>query len=289
MAKNILDAVYGCLIGGAIGDAMGAPVEMMYYTNIREQYGKVDKFYQTRRRNSGDHYGEEGKEGPPRSISDDTTLRHYICLAIVRKGGRITPDDLAEVLLDNMNPHRFWISERIILQKLQIGMNPWETGRGMPPAGCASMAIAPIGIINAGDPAQAYSDAFAIASLNQDHEDRDGAATLAAAVAAAFLPDATVESVIDTMFKHSAYMVHRSLILGMDIAYASQTVDEFAEKFYATLLDWKWPQPQGRWSKDRNASGSSLEIVPAVAGILHLCKGEVNECIIEGASFGRDC
>ena len=84
MAKDILDAVYGCLIGGAIGDAMGAPVEMMYYTDIREQYGKVDKFYQTRRRNSGDHYGEEGKEGPPGSISDDTTLRHYICLAIVR-------------------------------------------------------------------------------------------------------------------------------------------------------------------------------------------------------------
>jgi ADP-ribosylglycohydrolase len=25
MAKDLLDAVYGCLIGGAIGDALGAP------------------------------------------------------------------------------------------------------------------------------------------------------------------------------------------------------------------------------------------------------------------------
>jgi len=34
--------VYGCLIGGAIGDALGAPVEGWYYTEIREKFTNPD-------------------------------------------------------------------------------------------------------------------------------------------------------------------------------------------------------------------------------------------------------
>lgn len=93
------------------------------------------------------------------------------------------------------------------------------------------------------------------------------------------------------MMAHSSFAVKRSLILGMDLAYASHSVDAFAEKFYAKMLDWTWPFPpeRGEWNKDRYFSGSSLEIVPIVAALLHLCQGDVNRCIVEGASFGRDC
>ena len=44
MAKDFLDAVYGCLIGGAIGDAMGAPVENWHHADIKKEYGKVERF-----------------------------------------------------------------------------------------------------------------------------------------------------------------------------------------------------------------------------------------------------
>ena len=288
MAKDLLDAVYGCLIGGAIGDALGAPVEGQYYTQIREKHGKLEEFISSHKSNTGaDYGGSSGKPGVPGAVSDDTTFRHLMCLAMVRKGGRITPDDFAEVLLEKLNPNRVWVNERIVLAKLRIGMNPWETGRGTPPAGCASMAIAPVGIVNAGDPDQAYLDAFAIASLNQDGENRDAAATLAAGIAAAFLPEATVESVNETMREHSTYVIKRAIELSMELVHASRDVDQFAEKFYARMLDWTWPSRT--WRPDHFFSGSSLEIVPIVMGILHLCKGDVNRCIIEGASFGRDC
>ena len=36
-------------------------------------------------------------------------------------------------------------------------------------------------------------------------------------------------------------------------------------------------------------SGSSLELVPIIMAILYLTKGDVNQAIIEAASFGRDC
>ncbi len=210
-----------------------------------------------------------------------------MCLAIVRKGGRITPDDFAEIWLNELNPDRLWINEKVVRQKLQMGMNPWDTGKGQPPAGCATMAIAPIGIINAGNPAQAYQDGFNIAFINQDNVNRDTAASVAAGVAAAFLPDVTVDSVLKTMTEYSSDLLRRGIILTMDLAYDSSSVDEFTEKFYDKMLDWTWPS-RG-WKKDRFFSGNSLEFVPAAMALLYLCKGDVEESIVEGASFGRDC
>ena len=297
MATDILDAVYGCLIGGAIGDALGAPVEGWYWTKIRETYGRITELEPGTRGNTGSLYGGssgtsyretyDGPPTPPGAVTDDTTLRHYLCLAIVRKGGRITPDDFAAVWLEKLNPNRMWINERITLWKLRAGMNPWDTGKGNPPAGCATMAIAPVGIINAGNPAQAYQDAFNIAFVNQDNENRDGAATVAAGVAAAFLPGATMALVLETMTRYSSFIIRRAIDLTMDLAYASRSVDEFAEKYYARMLDWTWPSLN--WKKEQFFSGSSVELVPITMAILHLCKGDVNQSIIEAASFGRDC
>jgi ADP-ribosylglycohydrolase len=113
VAKDFFDAVYGCLIGGAKGDAMGAPVENWHYADIRERYGKVREFVP--------HDHGAGLAG---SITDDSTLRHYMCLAIVRKGGRITPDDYARVWLEDLNPDRLFYTERIVLEKLRLGMSP---------------------------------------------------------------------------------------------------------------------------------------------------------------------
>jgi ADP-ribosylglycohydrolase len=152
------------------------------------------------------------------------------------------------------------------------------------------MAIAPVGIINAANPTQAYQDGFNIAFVNQDGHNRDGAATMAAGVAAAFLPDATVAHVLDTMLEHSSYLIRRAIELTMDLAHSSKNVDEFAEKYYARMLDWSWPNPPGRtWNKDRFFSGNSIELIPITMAILHFCEGAVNESMIEAASFGRDC
>jgi ADP-ribosylglycohydrolase len=166
-------------------------------------------------------------------------------------------------------------------------MSPWDTGLGNIPAGCATMAIGPIGIINAGDPAQAYQDGFNIAFVNQAGVNRDAAATLAAGVAAAFLPDATVESVLAAMTENASYLVKRAIELTMDLAFANDSVDAFAARFYDKMLDWTWPSRV--WKKEHFFSGSSVEIVPATMALFHLCQGDVNACIIEGASFGRDC
>jgi len=176
----------------------------------------------------------------------------------------VIPDDFARVFKEKMNSNRLWPNDLLMFKKLEQGMNPWwETGRGNIHAGCVSMAIAPIGIINAGNLAQAYQDAFCIASINEDGNIRDFAAASAAGVAAAFSPGATFESVIESMFTHSEYLTKRALTLLMEMAHASSDVDDYARKFYpSSLLEWSWPQTH--WKPDGHFCVSSIEFLPAV-------------------------
>jgi len=280
VASELLDRFHGALAGGAIGDAMGAPVENWHYTDIRHRYGRVTAFLPQPARS---------RDGAPGQITDDSTLRHYLCLAIAEKPGRITPEDYARVWLERLNPDRVFATERIVLEKLRLGMSPWDTGRGQPLADAAIMSIAPIGLINAGDPAQAYQDGFAIALIHQDGIERDAAATLAAATAAAVVPGASVGALVDTMREHSTFEVRRLIEAAVGLADGADTVDEFVTAFYATMLDRSFPLPPGEsWDPERSVSPTSREVLPAVVGLLLLCDGDVERCIVEGASFGRD-
>ena len=280
MNTLLRDKVFGCLIGGAIGDAMGAPAEDWHYSDIRPTFGRIDRFLPQPARK---------RDGAPGQITDDTTLRHYMCLAIIRKGGRITPDDYAKVWLTDLNPDRLFFTERIVVEKLKLGMNPWDTGRGQPLADAAIMAVAPIGIINAADPAQAFQDAFNISSIHQDGIERDAAAATAAAFAAAFASDATAQSVLDAMYEHGTFDTRRLISIGRELAAETADVDLFTERFYLRFLDRSFPRPPGwAWDKDRTVSPTSREVLPIVAGLFDLCGGKPRECISAGASFGRD-
>lgn len=279
---TITDKVYGCIIGGAIGDALGAPLEGWPYHRIRSEYGTVDTFLPRYDPSFSDE---------PGSISDDSIVRHYHCLAIIEHGRRITPDEFAETLLEYLRPKHVWIPEEIAYRKLQAGINPWIAGRGTVPSVGAAMGIAPIGIINAADPRQAYQDAFNIASVTQDYENRDAAAMVAAGVAEAFSPGATLETVIEAMLTHSTETVFRACNLTLNLASESNTLEEFTSNYYDSMLDWTWPSVE--WDSERYKRGeifsaNSLEVVPVVMAILDLCNGDPNVSIIAAANFGRD-
>ena len=280
MVATMRDRIYGCLIGGAIGDAMGAPAEDWHYADIRPTFGRISSFLPQPARS---------RDGAPGQITDDTTLRHYMCLAIIGKGGRITPEDYAKVWLTDLNPLRLFFTERIVLEKLKLGMSPWETGRGQPLADAAIMAVAPIGIINAGDPAQAYQDGFVVSSIHQDGIERDAAAAAAAGFAAALMPGATTTTVLDAMADHASFDARRLVTIGRELAAETGDVDRFTEQFYLRFLDRSFPRPPAWvWDKDRTVSPTSREVLPIVAGMFQLCDGQPAACISAGASVGRD-
>jgi ADP-ribosylglycohydrolase len=149
------------------------------------------------------------------------------------------------------------------------------------------MAMTPIGIINAGNPSQAYQDGWSIASLQSDGPHRDGAATVAAGVAAALAPGATVESILEAMDTHSSYLMRRAGELALDLAAKSTNVEAFTVAFYDRLIDW-WSRPRLNWDKAHFPNGTSVESVSIVMALFYLCRGEVNRCLVEAANFGRD-
>ena len=282
MTYDIYDRTYGCLVGGAIGDALGAAVEGWPYYQIRDEYGKIDDFKE---------YYMPYRNTTPGSVTADSTIRQYVTLAVIENDGRISPERFADVLQEHLNPSRVWVNGELVVKKLSAGVNPWYAGRGTIPDNKVTSAITPIGVVNACDPTQAYQDAFNVASVLQDDYHQEISATVAAGVAAAFDPDATVQTVIDTMMEQTNSILLRAMDLTLEIAEEFPTVDQFVEAFYEELLDWRWPAVQ--WGADRYHEGKvfsadALETVPVAMAILSLCDGDVNESIIEGANFGRD-
>ncbi len=278
MDNGLYDKIYGSLIGAGIGDALGAPVEGWYWKEIREKYGRIEEFLPF----------ETGySDGSPGTFTDDSVLRHYLAVAIIERGGRILPDDWGRFWAERVNTDRLWVNESLAAIKLKQGMNPWFTGEGSIPCGCGAMMISPIGIVNAADPTQAFQDGMNIAGVNVHGRDQEAAASVAAATAAAFAPGATVDSIIQAMYEHSSWFMRRAYDFTMELARSSGSVDAFTERYYTAMLDWSWPQPD--WNKDHFFSGNSHEFVPVVMALLFLCRGNPDRCIIEGASFGRDC
>lgn len=276
---TIKDKVYGCLIGGAVGDALGRTTEGMMYWEIRKKYGVFTEMID-------EGFYKDGKAG---EWTDDTTLSSYIVWKFIQKKARLTADDFADVILSKLDPNRFWVNEKLIKERLYWGVAPWDAGIGGIACGCAAMGIAPIGLMNASNPEQAYQDGMCIASVNSSGENRDMGAMFACSIASALKEEATIDNVIDDIYRHGNYIVKRAVELTMDLAAQSTDTDDFTERFYAKLADPFYPQPKGLWKKDRFFSANGREYVPVSYALIKLCGKDLTRAITAGANFGRDC
>ena len=265
MDKNTLfDKVYGCLLGGVIGDAMGAPAEGWHYTDIEEKLGEVRDF-------SGDG-------------TDDSALRMILCEAIMQNGGYVSADEFAAAILRNPQYRKlFYIPVLNTYYKIQEDLVlPVYAGLGNMPTSSSAMCISPMGIIYACNPRQAALETYDVAGLIHGGESstfcRDGACAIAAAVAEAMSPEASVESILaaSTAYLHpksSALMIDR---IGCILQMAKQAGNyrEFRRVFYETSL--------------QNITCDSRETIPAVLAIFYLAQGDPVRSIIDGVNFGRD-
>jgi ADP-ribosylglycohydrolase len=253
------------LLGGEIGDAMGAPAEGKTYREIAEQFGEITDF-------SG--HG-----------TDDSTLKHILCDAIFAAGGYPTADDWAAAWLRRedlfIKGRLFWTPVMNGFWKVRAeGVAPREAGRGNMASSSSAMCISPVGIINAGDPRQAVLEAYDLASIIHQNFCRDAACSMAAAVAQALAPRATVEDVLEASV---AYLPARSGItmrtfIGqtLDLAREAGRYERFRERYYVERL------------LPGIAMADSRETVPVALALVYLAGGDPRTTVIYGANFGRD-
>jgi ADP-ribosylglycohydrolase len=262
--SRLYDKVYGCLLGGLIGDAAGAPAEGMDWREVERQFGRITDF-------SG-------------AGTDDSAIKQILCEAIIENGGHITADEFADSFLRNKGKYYnlFFIPVRNMVHKLEAGLVlPIDAGYGNMHSSSSAMSISPIGIINACNPRQASAEAFEAAGLIHSGPSgfcRDGAAAIAAAVAEAMKESATAASVVCASH---AFLHARS---GADMAGEIRKVAEAASEInnYEAFRDWFYANCL------RDIICNSLETVPCAIALFQLAGGDPETAIVYAANLGRD-
>jgi ADP-ribosyl-[dinitrogen reductase] hydrolase len=180
-----IDRVRGCLLGLAIGDALGAPLEGLGAQQIRAHYQVVTDYVDGSR---------AWKKKPFRwrlpGLYSDDTQQAMVLADVLLEHGRMDLDRLAGLYLELATPEGSYVgahrgvgrSFRQVLTELKRGVKPDRTGQGSAGIG-AAMRIAPVALYFSDDP-DALHDAVMAASLmtHRDVRSLSGALAVAHAV-----------------------------------------------------------------------------------------------------------
>lgn len=295
--------ILGCLYGGAVGDALGAPAEGRTPAEIAARYGEVRGM-------------EEPWDGPSPvgkgdgRHTDDTHMVRVLSELYLEKGGRLDVFDFARSISRKIAVERRWISEfgreAPLVERLfhpekwlyvrhgLANADPRLGGVGNMVNCGAAMYAAPVGIVNACDPDQAYADAIDVFGAHQWSYGLEAAGLMACAVAQALSPDASVQDV----FAVTRDKAHEGSRRALD---AVQTAARGHADWRAALPAIRAAvqpydggpddfQDRGNGSNDNTPSRAhSIEEVPVALALLLACDGAFPAATLAAANYGRDC
>ena len=258
---------FASLAFGVVGDAMGTPTENLEPEQIEARFGWVETF-------EGDG-------------TDDSIMRNLIADALIATGGYADADDWAT---EWMRQHkeifgqkvgRFFPSVLHSAAKLRYGDTPRTIATGNMPSSSSAMAIAPVGIVNAGHPKAAAAQAMELASLIHVTDVafcQDGAAAIAAAVARALAGRSTIDQVIESALSAikpwSGRDMRQLIEQALELARTSNDYRTFRAGYHQRFR--------------RAIACDSRETVPATLAICRLAAGDPWKAVTYGANFGRD-
>jgi len=268
-APSLNDKVLGCLLASALGNVMGSPVENQTYENIEKNFGRITSIIDPGRL----------------EIEDDNRIGLLLCQAYLEKGGPVTPEDLAKIWLREVEPTQFFWCIRNTYLLRKSGVSPRLTGIHNIVTGSAIMAMAPVGLFNAGHPDRAFVEALQLGYMVQPRLDTECAAVIAGCVAEAMKKDATCDSIVETgirlasdemiqTFDDRNLTIKESLIKAMEVAEKHDDVFEARADIYENLLQWHAIDP--------------MEVLTLTLCIFKVSGGDVRSSIIGGVNIGRD-
>ena len=269
-STTLYSKTLGCLLGGLIGDAMGTPSEGMSCRQVEAQFGWIDDF---------------SSDG-----TDDTVMKTLLAEALIRTEGYATLDDWAQVWLDNWEAifgckyAKFFVSVIHTAQKLKRHAVPRMAALGNMPSSSSAMCISPVGIVNACNPALAALHAYNLAGLIHVHDVgfcQDGAAAMAAAIAEAMKPSASVASILQSAVQAIVPLSGREMLARIEkvVTLARQATGyrAFREIVYEREADVFC-----------RITCDSRETVPLTLALFVLAGGDLERCVTYAANLGRD-
>ena len=287
---TLRDKFFGCISGVHIGSAMAAPVEGWTWQRIQAEFGALDRFLPYHHYRATTDWVRE-----PGTTEDGVERQKLIITAIMRKGDRITAEDLRATWVSDMNPNGAGVVsepfEGPLLAMAKTPIPARDLGRYCDYAGLVSFARSchPIGLINAGDVQGALEDILEVGQVYQTSNSRglQWAAVTGVAIAEATKPGASVDSVLGAVFDvcgtfkdrfvQDAHVV-RELERGLEQTEHCQDFRELRAAFDDIYQGKGIPY----------AAAYANEVVTKGICIFKLVRGNLRDAIIAGVNMGRD-
>ncbi|GAA2551919.1 ADP-ribosylglycohydrolase family protein [Streptomyces levis] len=304
------ERITGALVGAAVGDALGGPVEGYSPEQILQRHGgRVHGIV-------GPWHGDDWRTARPLApyhkgdghVTDDTLMTH----ALIRVYARVRDHLDAYAIADHLVPdlmtaprwipeletealplQRIFLAEKWLVTKLHYGhADPREAGTGNIVNCGAAMYMAPVGLVNAADPRAAYAEALDIAGAHQSSYGREAAGVLAAAVAAACTPGATPDSVVSACLslakdgtRTAIERVCAEASRHTEFESALGPLREAVAPFDTVGPDYRAPSLGAR----RPSRLHAIEELPVALGMLLIARGDYRHAVLGAVNYGRDC
>ncbi|MFJ9866443.1 ADP-ribosylglycohydrolase family protein [Streptomyces sp. NPDC101165] len=304
------ERITGALVGAAVGDALGGPVEGYSPDQITDRHGgRVHGIV-------GPWHGDDWRTARPIApyhkgdghVTDDTLMTHALVRVYARVRDHLDAYAVADHLVPDLmtNPrwipeletealplHRVFLAEKWLVARLAYGhADPREAGVGNIVNCGAAMYMAPVGLVNAADPAGAYAEALDVAGAHQSSYGREAAGVFAAAVAAATAPGATPDSVVTACLSLAKDGTRTAIEKVCEVAcdhgdFESALVPlrEAVAPYDTVGPDYRAPSLGAR----RPSRLHSIEELPIALGMLLVAGGDYRQAVLGAVNYGRDC
>ncbi|MER9891658.1 ADP-ribosylglycohydrolase family protein [Mesorhizobium sp. M0119] len=280
---KMTDRAMGALVGGALGDALGMPTQLLSPARIAELYGHVEGFIAP----FADHPVSKGL--PAGTITDDTEQALLLGRILVESGNRFDHARWVNALLDWERDVKargsydlLGPSTKRAIDAINRGVAAGEAGRSGDTNG-AAMRIAPVGIMMPPEPLDALVGK--VAETCRATHNTSIAIASAAAVAAAIsrgIAGGDWRAASDSAIagaRHGATLGH--WVTGGDIAARIG----WAQK----LVRGKETSDAIRLITDLVGTGvASQESVPAAFAVLEVARGDPWQAAVISANLGGD-
>ncbi|MEU0572384.1 ADP-ribosylglycohydrolase family protein [Nonomuraea sp. NPDC005983] len=302
------DRATGCVVGAAVGDALGGATEGWTPEQITQRYGgqvegvvpPFNEDWRNARPIAPYHKGDG-------NITDDTLMTHALIRVYEKVGGHLGAYAMAEHLVPELMGERRWIpeleadalplqriflAEKWIVARLHYGhVDPREAGVGNIVNCGAAMYVAPVGIVNAADPDAAYAEAIDLTGAHQSSYGREAAGVMAAAVAEAMRPGASADSVVATCLRLAKDGTRAAIEAVCEAARGFGHWDGSFEALRAAMRPFDTVadtyRDQGLGAR-RPSRVHSIEELPLALAFLVVAKGDYRETVLGGVNYGRD-
>lgn len=282
MSDHLKDRILGCLYGQALGDAWGMPAYFDPDQTWAAYGGWITRFLP----GPEDHEVHAGL--PAGRITDDSEQAFSLAQAYLRHGG-VTLEATVEAILGwydrtGGDTSRYvGPSTRRGVQALKRGDDPHTTGR-MGDTNGAAMRVSVVGALHPNDPMGAIEDA-AVSCIPTHHTNVaiSGACAVAAAVAIAMRPDATLDSII------AAGLLGAELGRKKGTPWLGASVTRRIEA--AVSVARRGGEPRARLRELYDMVGASLampETVGSAFGVLVMAEGDPKGAAIYAAALSGD-